>query len=177
MEENSKKVSLLLDNELDDQRTLNVVLSDPCLQKKFSRYQLIGDTLRGDNKELDEQIDVTANVMSFIDKSAQPSQLYSAERHESSSNNITPFIKRVTQYAIAASVAGVVVLINFTLNSPSLIEPSSPQILNTVPLGGVASPVGLHIPELSTHQTEIEARNKRLDALMKDHQLQLQAQP
>jgi len=170
MKEYSQDLSSLIDNEFDDKEIINTVLEDAALQKQFSRYQLIGDVLRDESNGLDLRIDVTDSVMAAIATEKQDGV------PESETSNVVPFMKRFGQYAIAASVAGVVVVSSLMLNQGSSTDPSVAPVLNTVPFGGAAAPVSLQTTPSQT-KGDIKERNERVEALLKDHQLQLQTQP
>ena len=62
------------------------------------------------------------------------------------------------------------------INQGSVTDPSVTPVLSTVPFGGAAAPVSLQVAPSNT-KTEIKEQNERLEALLKDHQLQLQTQP
>ena len=55
-------------------------------------------------------------------------------------------------------------------------DPTVAPVLNTVPFGGAAAPVSLQATQAES-ENDIKERNERLEALLKDHQLQLQTQP
>jgi sigma-E factor negative regulatory protein RseA len=145
------------------------------LQKQFSRYQLIGDVLREESNGVDLRIDITDSVMAAIMNEQQDAKVDFTTTEEKSKNNVIPFMKRFGQYAIAASVAGVVVSsLMFSQNGSD--DPTIAPVLNTVPFVGAAAPVSLQATQTES-ESDIKERNERLEALLKDHQLQLQTQP
>lgn len=168
MKNYSEKLSSLIDNELDDKSALDALLNDSEQQQQFSRYQLIGDTIRDEGEHL--AIDVTDSVMAAIANEEQTI----APVQVGEDNNVISFAKRFGQYAIAASVAGVVVISSVMLSNDTAVD-NSPVVLNTVPFGG-AAPVSLEADNVQTEQ-ELEEQQERLEALLKDHQLQSQRQP
>ena len=177
MKEYSQDLSSLIDNELGDKEVINTVLEDAALQKQFSRYQLIGDVLRDESNGLDLRMDVTDSVMAAIANEKQDDYVVPlSAAPEPEKSNVVPFMKRFGQYAIAASVAGVVVVSSLMVNQSSATDPSVTPVLNTVPFGGAAAPVSLQATPLQT-KSDIKERNERVEALLKDHQLQLQTQP
>lgn len=177
MKEYSQDLSSLIDNELDGKEVINTILDDAVLQKQFSRYQLIGDVLRDESNDLDLRMDVTDSVMAAIANEIQDSNVTPlTAASETKKSNVVPFMKRFGQYAIAASVAGVVVVSSLMVNQGSTTDPSVAPVLNTVPFGGAAAPVSLQATPLQT-KSDIKERNERVEALLKDHQLQLQTQP
>ena len=136
----NEQLSNLMDNEQSDNASLDLLIQDKLQQTTFSRYQLIGDVLRN---EVALNIDVSESVMSKINEqpilaSVTPIQA-SKPTKVAAQNNVISFVKRFGQYAIAASVAGVVVMTSFITSQPS-VENSGIEVLNTVPFGGV-SPV------------------------------------
>lgn len=174
MKEYSQNLSSFIDNESGDEEIINKVLEDVELQQQFSRYQLIGDVLRDESNGLDLRMDITDNVMAAILNEKQDDNVITLSKPEK--KNVIPFMKRFGQYAIAASVAGVVVVSSLMINQEKSTDPSVAPVLNTVPFGGTAAPVSLQATPAQT-QNDIKERNERLDALLKDHQLQLQTQP
>jgi sigma-E factor negative regulatory protein RseA len=180
MKSNDEQLSAFIDNETINDVLLDDLIINEQLQEQFSRYHLIGDAMRG---ELNEPIfDVSSSVM---DKIAMQSSSETSNNVETlipknkveKKSNVVSFIRRFGQYAIAASVAGIVVVTSL-VTSPSGVENNVQgiEVLNTVPFGGGAAPVSLQAtPTIS--KEAIKARNERLEALLKDHQLQLQTQP
>ena len=174
MKEYSQQLSSLIDNEHDDKEVINDILNDQCLQNQFARYQLIGDIIRNDCNDLNLNIDVSASVMTAIANEEQEKPSITQIIEEKS--NVVSFMKRFGQYAIAASVAGVVVVSSLVVNQDSNNDPSVTPVLSTVPFGGTAAPVSLEAPASQT-KNDTKGRDERIEALLKDHQLQLQTQP
>lgn len=176
MKEYSQNLSSLIDNELEDKIIIDEVLDNIELQQQFSRYQLMGDIMRDESNGFDLRMDVTDSVMAAIVNEVQEKNVTPLISKSKSAANVVPFMKRFGQYAVAASVAGVVVVSSLMVNQNSVVDPSITPVLNTVPFGGVASPVSLQVAPSNT-KNEIKEQNERLKALLKDHQLQLQIQP
>jgi len=175
MTEINKELSGLIDNENIESKSLDALINNKEQQDTFSRYQLIGDVMRN---ETAINIDISELVMAEIAEqpvlaSVTKLNVESAQQPKVESNVIS-FVKRFGQYAIAASVAGVVVMTSFITSQPAL-ENSGIEVLNTVPFGGGASPVSLQATKVQTQQA-LQDRHERLEALLKDHQLQLQVQ-
>jgi len=174
MKEINEQLSSLIDNENVESSSLDALIHDKEQQSTFSRYHLIGDVMRN---EAAMNIDISDLVMAEISQQPTvatvtpiaPAQPVKAE------SNVISFVKRFGQYAIAASVAGVVVMTSFITSQPTA-ENSSIEVLNTVPFGGGVSPVSLQASKEQTKQA-LQKRHERLEALLKDHQLQLQVQP
>ena len=181
MKAGNEKLSALIDNEVVDELLLNELIKDEKQQSKFSRYQLIGDVMRDDVSDPILNIDISQQIMAEINtqSSAEVIKLDTVVNIKQSKigANIFSFGKRFGQYAIAASVAGVVVMASL-VNSPTGIENSDNglEVLSTVPFGGSATPVSLEATHKESKKV-LEDRSDRLDALLKDHQLQLQMQP
>ncbi|MEI6898196.1 MAG: RseA family anti-sigma factor [Psychromonas sp.] len=173
MTEINEQLSSLIDNENVESKPLDALIGNKALQATFSRYQLIGDVMRNEKAI---NIDISEQVMSEIAK--QPALVTVTTIKATTvevvkpENNVISFVKRFGQYAIAASVAGVVVMTSFITSSPS-IENRGIEVLNTVPFGGGVSPVSLQANPLQS-QKALQDRHERLNALLKDHQLQLQ---
>jgi len=176
MKEYSQDISSLIDNESDDKMIVDYILGDIVLQEQFSRYQLMGDIMRDESEGLDLRIDITDSVMAAIMNESQDAKITPVVTVEKIETNVVPFMKRFGQYAIAASVAGVVVVSSLMINQNSVTDPSVTPVLNTVPFGGTAAPVSLQATPSQTKK-DIKERNEHLEALLKDHQLQLQVQP
>jgi len=174
MKEINEQLSSLIDNENVESSSLDALIHDKEQQSTFSRYHLIGDVMRN---EAAMNIDISELVMAEISQQPTvaivtpitPAQPIKAE------SNVISFVKRFGQYAIAASVAGVVVMTSFITSQPA-VENSGIEVLNTVPFGGGVSPVSLQASKEQTKQA-LQKRHERLEALLKDHQLQLQVQP
>ncbi|MFT6986955.1 MAG: sigma-E factor negative regulatory protein RseA [Psychromonas sp.] len=188
MKKNNEQLSAFIDNELVDHEvfdmpSLDELITNEQQQKQFSRYHLIGDVMRGELSDQFLNIDISQQVMAKINKQTSSAQVTKLDTSvntadtKESTNNIVSFTKRFSQYAIAASVAGVVVLTSLMTSQPA-IENSNQglEVLNTVPFGGAVAPVSLQATQMQSKQV-IKERNERLDALLKDHQLQLQIQP
>ncbi|PKG38169.1 sigma-E factor negative regulatory protein [Psychromonas sp. Urea-02u-13] len=175
MTEINEQLSSLIDNENVESKSLDALIHDKEQQDVFSRYHLIGDVMRN---ETALNIDISELVMAEI--AQQPSlatvtPITATVVSEKSDNNVVSFMKRFGQYAIAASVAGVVVMTSFITSQPTL-ENNGIEVLNTVPFGGGVSPVSLQANKGQSKQA-LQDRHERLEALLKDHQLQLQVQP
>lgn len=186
MKENNEQLSAIIDNEIVDhevvdKKLLDELIADEQQQALFSRYQLIGDVMRGDLADQAVNIDISQQVMAELNQESSakvlPFEACANKPVKLKDNNVLSFVKRFGQYAIAASVAGVVVLTTL-VTSQSGTENSNGglEVLNTVPFGGAVAPVSLQATPLQSKRA-IKAHNERLDALLKDHQLQLQTQP
>ena len=106
-----------------------------------------------------------------LQKPLQPS-LIEKEKSPTKFDNVVIFAKRFSQYAIAASVAGVVVM-GSMLTSQQVTEHPANTTLNTVPFGGVSSPVSLKTQQAMTEKSKA-ARYEHFEKLLQDHSLQLQ---
>lgn len=184
MKVDNEKLSALIDNEYIDDPLFDELIADEQQQTQFSRYHLIGDVMRGEvgGPLLTEEF--SQNVMAEIAGKSIPTLVtkVKADTHlpnDSSpkKDNVISFAKRFGQYAIAASVAGVVVMTSL-ISAPTDVENNNTgiEVLNTVPFGGATTPVSLEAQQ-SQSKDMIKKRNERLEALLKDHQLQLQTQP
>lgn len=181
MKENNEQLSAIIDHELVDEQLLDELIADELQQAQFSRYHLIGDVMRGEVSEQFINVDVSQKVIAEINKQSPSAQVTRLDTSTNKSKtqekgNIISFAKRFSQYAIAASVAGVVVVTSLVASKPAVENNSGLEVLNTVPFGGAVAPVSLQ----ATHKQSKQAakkHNERLEALLKDHQLQLQTQP
>lgn len=175
MIEINERLSSLIDNENVPSKSLDALINNREQQETFSRYQLIGDVMRNNHAI---NIDISEQVMVEVAKQPLLAQVVVLKTETKPQvkleNNIIFFVKRFGQYAIAASVAGVVVVTSFITSQPT-VENNAIEVLNTVPFGGAASPVSLQKNQLQSKKA-LQDRHERLEALLKDHQLQLQVQ-
>ncbi len=188
MKDMNEQLSAIVDNELlIDEQLVNELLEKQDKQNQFSRYHLIGDVMRGEVADQLLNIDISQQVMAKIKQqgATEPVVLFEQDSHKkvqqteksvvASAGNVVSFVKRFGQYAIAASVAGVVVVTSLMTSEPTVDNNSGLEVLKTVPLGG-ATPVSLQATKQQSLQ-EAKEHNERLEALLNDHQLQLQTQP
>ena len=176
MKKHSQDLSSLMDNELDDKMLINEILDDAELQQQFSRYQLMGDIIRNDGNDFDLRLDITDSVMAAIANEKVEQNIVPLKAKAKPQTNVISFMKRFGQYAVAASVAGVVVVSSLMTNQSAITESNTTPVLSTVPFTGSAAPVSLQVGPSKT-KSAIKEHNERLEALLKDHQLQLQIQP
>lgn len=96
---------------------------------------------------------------------------------------VVPFLRRVGQqvgqYTIAASVAAAVIFGVQQYQGQDGV-PANP-VLNTIPVGGSASPVSVHYPQDGNRATQrqqglseqqMQEQRERINAFLRDHQLQ-----
>jgi sigma-E factor negative regulatory protein RseA len=177
----NEKLSAIVDNESIDQELIDELLINKDKQDQFSRYHLIGDVMRGELTDQFVNLDLSQQIMAEIKNQAVTPAAADFEASNEiptakTENNVISFVRRFGQYAIAASVAGVVVLASLVTSEPTFENNNSGlEVLKTVPLGA-ASPVSLQATKKQSPQ-EIKEHNERLEALLNDHQLQLQTQP
>jgi len=181
MKDVNEQLSAIVDNEFIDQKLIDDLLMNKDKQDQFCRYNLIGDVMRGDVTDQFVNFDISQQVMAEIQKQPVTAPVVdlgadAGTATPASENNVVSFVKRFGQYAIAASVAGVVVLASLVTSEPSFENNSAGlEVLKTVPMGA-ANPVSLQANKKQSQQ-EIKEHNERLEALLNDHQLQLQTQP
>ncbi|MFT6927230.1 MAG: sigma-E factor negative regulatory protein RseA [Psychromonas sp.] len=181
MKDVNEQLSAIVDNEFIEQKLIDELLINKDKQDQFCRYNLIGEVMRGDVTDQFVNFDISQQVMAEIKK--QPDTAPVVELGainetvaQASENNVISFFKRFGQYAIAASVAGVVVLASLVTSEPTFENNGAGlEVLKTVPMGG-ANPVSLQATKKQSQQ-DVKEHNARLDALLNDHQLQLQTQP
>jgi len=177
----NEQISAMIDDQLVDEQLLDELLDNEECQATFSRYHLIGDVMRDEVSEQLLNIDISEQLMAKLEEQpiAAPLAVVDTSVNETTKqpeNNVLSFSKRFGQYAIAATVAGVVVVSSLMTSQPMFENNSNGlEVLKTVPFGG-ATPVSLQATQKQSLQT-VKERNERLDALLKDHQLQLQIQP
>lgn len=177
MKDVNEQLSAIVDNEFIDEKLIDELLINKDKQDQFYRYNFIGDVMRGNVTDQFVNFDISEQVMAEIKKPAKVASVTEFDTStEKNENNVISFVKRFGQYAIAASVAGVVVLASLVTSEPTFENNSvGLEVLKTVPLGA-ANPVSLQATKKQSQQ-EVKKHNDRLEALLNDHQLQLQTQP
>ncbi|MGL5949706.1 MAG: sigma-E factor negative regulatory protein [Aeromonas sp.] len=180
---NNEQLSALMDAQ-GDAAALSHTSQDPAAQQTWARYHLIKDALRGD---LPSALPPTfcANVMAALDAEPPLAQPSTPAEPPHTSAIVIPLwrktLQQVGQYAIAASVAAAVIVGVQQVTTPEG-EVMNP-VLNTIPVGGSATPVSVHYdtpPEASTPAAEAKLRHaerERINSYLRDHQLQQQLTP
>ncbi|HDX8435225.1 TPA: transcriptional regulator [Aeromonas dhakensis] len=186
---NKEQLSALMDGDLSDVEVLNELGTDPALQETWSRYHLIGDAMRGD-LPVNLQLDLSDSIMAALEDeptilAPKPVESKPAAPQPGSAKTVTivPFLRRagqqVGQYAIAASVAAAVIFGVQQYQGQDGV-PTNP-VLNTIPVGGSASPVSVHYPQDGNRATQrqqglseqqMQEQRERINAFLRDHQLQ-----
>ncbi|MCW8997019.1 MAG: RseA family anti-sigma factor [Psychromonas sp.] len=182
MKVDNEQLSALIDNDIVDESLLDELITSETQQAKFARYHLIGDVMRGDVAEQLVDIDVSQKIMAEINRQSSSEKVTKLDAsikkvRLQENSKIISFVKHFGQYAIAASVAGIVVMTTL-MNSSPVVENNDAglEVLNTVPFGGAVAPVSLQTTPNASKEA-LKEHNKRLEALLKDHQIQLQMQP
>lgn len=167
-------VSSLVDNYQTSDEVFDELIKDNHMSETWQRYHLIGDVLR---EELAESIalDLSANIANAI--AEEPTILAPVAKPSVAAvvkAKVIQFAKPFGQVAIAASAAGLMVIgvqQNVADNESFVPNP----VIQTNPLGGVASPVSLNYQQndrLSQKQALVE-QQRRFQALLQDHQQQI----
>jgi sigma-E factor negative regulatory protein RseA len=182
-----EQLSALMDGDLSDVEVLSELEMDSALQDTWSRYHLIGDAMRGD-LPVNLQLDFSDSIMAALEDEPTILAPKSVESKPTASQvhtaaKVVPLFRRVGQqvgqYAIAASVAAAVI---FGVQQYQGHDgmPTNP-VLNTIPVGGSASPVSVHYPQDSNRATsrqqglseqQMQEQRERINAFLRDHQLQ-----
>ena len=183
---NKEQLSALMDGDLSDVEVLNELGTDPALQDTWSRYHLIGDAMRGD-LPVNLQLDLSDSIMAALEDeptilAPKPVESKPAAPQPGTAK-VVPFLRRagqqVGQYAIAASVAAAVIFGVQQYQGQDGV-PTNP-VLNTIPVGGSASPVSVHYPQDGNRATQrqqglseqqMQEQRERINAFLRDHQLQ-----
>ncbi|MNH25784.1 Anti-sigma-E factor RseA [compost metagenome] len=181
---NQEQLSALMDGDLSDVEVLNELGTDPALQDTWARYHLIGDAMRGD-LPVNLQLDLSDSIMLALEDeptilAPKPVQTAVPQVH---SAKVLPLLRRVSQqvgqYAIAASVAAAVIFGVQQYQGQDGM-PANP-VLNTIPVGGSATPVSVHYPQDGNRATtrqqglneqQMQEQRERINAFLRDHQLQ-----
>ncbi|MOA13813.1 Anti-sigma-E factor RseA [compost metagenome] len=181
---NQEQLSALMDGDLSDVEVLNELGTDPALQDTWARYHLIGDAMRGD-LPVNLQLDLSDSIMLALEDeptilAPKPVQPAAPQVHTA---KVLPLLRRVSQqvgqYAIAASVAAAVIFGVQQYQGQDGM-PANP-VLNTIPVGGSATPVSVHYPQDGNRATtrqqglneqQMQEQRERINAFLRDHQLQ-----
>ncbi|ELM3614445.1 transcriptional regulator [Aeromonas sobria] len=187
---NKEQISALIDGELSDAEVLNELEMDSDLQDTWGRYHLIGNAMRGD-LSVNLQLDLSTSIMAALEDeptilAPKPVEaapvLQSVVAPVKTYSNVIPLFRRVGQqlgqYAIAASVAAAVIFgVQQYQGQDGL--PTNP-VLNTIPVGGSATPVSVHYPQQDgtrarqqgLTEQQMQEQRERVNAFLRDHQLQ-----
>jgi sigma-E factor negative regulatory protein RseA len=173
MQSKYENLSALVDSEIKDASLLDDMSNNEQLRQKWQSYHVIGDVLR---KEVPQQTD-----LNFVDKISaaiddEPTVLAPKEHRWSQLPfvaQVVPLVKQGSQYAIAASVAAVMVIGVQVYNQPTLEEP-----FELAPNASAPGVVG-RISGVSLEQTrplenvDVNTQKRRINALILDHQTQM----
>ncbi len=160
-------LSAIVDNELDEQEMLRVsheVSKDDVLRETLIRYQLISDSLRGEEVNL-ASLDLVRAVGQRLE--SEPTVLAPVK----SRTHLPKWVQPAAGAALAASVAALGILLG-----PQFINGTQPQAPLKSGLQVVAQPVGKVTPEpelvvqKENHWKTIEDKTRtRLDRYLEQH--------
>ncbi|WP_333796251.1 sigma-E factor negative regulatory protein [Rheinheimera sp.] len=182
-------LSAASDNQGISAQQLDSLLQDPDLQQQWLRYQMIGNVIRN---ELPAQVDLQfADNFALLLENEEIHQLQPEPELQLAAVAATsrfgkfksaanmPWIKTMLQGAIAASVAIVAVVgVQQSQQSPDEALTSPLPVLQTRPIGGVATPVSLSQSSVDSRfaaqqqQLQLE-QQRRLQELMQARQQQI----
>jgi len=174
MSQKTEHISALMDGEQLDPRSIDALLDDPQELQTWQRYHLIRDGLR---KELPTELnfDISASVAQALE---QEMPIVAPKKRKFSElpviGNVLPFVRQGGQFAVAASVAAVMIIGVQQFNQPTVEE----QPFNTAPvlrvpgIQGGMSPVSLEQSRAVPNQNASEQR-RRINAYLMDHQQQM----
>lgn len=179
MSENKfEAASALLDDNNVDLALLDEVKQDDKLSDSWSRYQLIGDMMRGESADFVD-CDLSNDIAARI--AAEPTVLAPVAKPtitQRAKAKVIQLGKPIGQFAIAASAAGLMVLGVQQANVSEEGQAIPTQVWQPLPVGGIADPVSYNYSTQNLpnqKQAQIE-RQQRLQALLSDHQLQIKLQ-
>lgn len=183
-------LSAASDNQGISAQQLDSLLQDQDLQQQWLRYQMIGSVIR---QELPDQIDIqfserfellleqeeSHQLQPEVQVQLQPVVTSTSRWNRFKTSANKPWMKSVMQGAIAASVALVAVVgVQQNQQSPDDALTSPLPVLQTRPIGGVATPVSLSQTtvdsrfEAQEQQLKVE-QQRRLQELMQARQQQI----
>ena len=185
---NKQQISALMDGELVDQSLITDIENDIEAQQSWSRYHLIGDTLRGDVAQNTSGWDIASQIAMALEAEpvyskqngtlAQVVPLMESQPNPQKARSKMPaWLSNVTQIGIAACVSLVVVLgvQQYSGGNGAVSESDQLPVLQTIPFSGSAEPVSLTSESVRTQSTEAKEmeQHRRINALMQDYELQL----
>jgi len=177
---NKEQISALVDGEIQDKVLLEQLGDDLELADTFGRYHLYGDALR---HELPSQLQLDMSdriAAALADEPAMIAAAASAAHIEQSEQasvvrplfgRITPMLRHIGQFAVAASVSAVLIVGVQQYGQDELQSP----VLNTVPMNGGAAPVSLNYqvaPHEGSQEQALLEQQRRIHELLVDHELQ-----
>jgi len=168
-------VSSLVDNYSQKDESFDEIIKDSELSDTWSRYQLMGDIMRGDAPET-LQLDLVDKISAAIEN--EPTVLAPKTTVTKDNNfkaRVVKFVKPFGQLAIAASAAGLMVLGVQQNNVAQTDEVAPVQNIQTSAFVGIAEPVSFNYEQpsqKSQKQAYIE-QQRRLQALLVDHKQQM----
>ncbi|MCF7353930.1 RseA family anti-sigma factor [Vibrio sp. CK2-1] len=189
---NKQQISALMDGELIDQSLISEIEQDDESLQSWSRYHLIGDTLRGETPS-NPSWDIASKVALALED--EPAHNSLSSRNDLSSSKVTPILEaqpkpekararmpawlsNLTQVGVAACVSLVVILgVQQYSGSDANVASDSDQlpVLQTIPFAGSAEPVSLTRDSVRSQSSEAKAmeQHRRANELMQDYELQL----
>ena len=182
-------LSAASDNQGISAQQLDSLLQDPALQQQWLRYQMIGNVMRN---ELPAQVDLDfADTFALLLAEEETHQLQAEPALQLAAVTTTSrwgkiksaanqsWMKTMLQGAIAASVAIVAVVgVQQSQQSADDVLTSPLPVLQTRPIGGVATPVSLSQSSVDSRfaaqqqQLQLE-QQRRLQELMQARQQQI----
>lgn len=172
MTQQHEQISALVDGEIKDQSVISNLLEEPPLAAKWQRYHVIRGALRN---ELPPQIDLdlTDKIIAAIEK--EPTVLAPKRSWQQFPllAQVVPLLKQGGQFAVAASVAAVMIIGVQQYSKPEAEEPFAvaPPFAEIGIQGGLA-PVSLQ-QTLPVNDADIAQQRKKINALLADHRQQV----
>jgi len=168
---------------LDAEEGMSDLMAQSEAGKTLERYSLIGDAMRADDKDF-IHLDIASKVASqlehepiFADFKKSESSIQ-VTKDEKASDNVVAFNwkKPFSQIAIAASVAMFAIVgVQTVPTDDAQVIPESLPMFQTVPFGGMATPVSYSSeqPALQNAASGLrKLQQQRIGALVLEHQRQ-----
>lgn len=168
---------------LDAEESMSDLMAQSDAGKTLERYSLIGDAMRADDKDF-IHLDIASKVASQLEHEPIFADFNKSElntemvKEDKMSDNVVIFNwkKPFSQIAIAASVAMFAIVgVQTVPTDEAKIMPESLNILQTVPFGGMATPVSYSSeqPALQSAASGLrKLQQQRIGALVLEHQRQ-----
>ncbi|MGL4858271.1 MAG: RseA family anti-sigma factor [Enterobacteriaceae bacterium] len=176
-------ISSWMDGEEKEFNISQHLSGDSALLERWSNYHLIRDILRKDTGEI-IHLDIASKVCEALKKEPLPVRTVKTGESQPSPaswlrfpwKQIQPWATQVTQLAVAASVALAVIVgvQQHNLASSAPADSNLTPVMDTLPIGGFASPVSYGVPAdtNASRVQQVQEQRKRINAMLQDYELQ-----
>ncbi|OCG16127.1 hypothetical protein A9G09_03320 [Gilliamella sp. wkB292] len=177
--EQKEQLSLLMDDELNDDHFIDAVSKDESLQACWHRYHIVRSAMRGELHDSSLTLDISNQVA----KAIAADNLYSPLPNQPDQNNVDiPNAKnliwirvkdclgKVSQVGLAACVT-LAIIAGVQYHQGQSDDSNGSPVLNTVPIGVNVAPVG-GIQQHNDQQLIEKRQYDKIRLLVQDYELQ-----